>query len=67
MSRLLDDPVRHEPNHTEVIALQREVVDLMQLRSHHLTLELPSEPLWVDGDPTRLQQTLGNLLDNSGK
>src|SRR5262249_2716981 len=31
------------------------------------TLELPGEPVWVEGDPTRLQQTLGNLLQNAAK
>ncbi len=32
-----------------------------------LDLELPAEPLWVEGDATRLAQALGNLLSNAGK
>jgi two-component system CheB/CheR fusion protein len=28
---------------------------------------LPSDPVWVDGDPTRLAQALGNLLQNAAK
>jgi PAS domain S-box-containing protein len=32
-----------------------------------LTVELPDAPLWVDGDPTRLRQALGNLLQNAAK
>ena len=32
-----------------------------------LALELPDRPLWIDGDPTRLSQALGNLLHNAGK
>jgi PAS domain S-box-containing protein len=32
-----------------------------------LSLELPEAPVWVEGDPTRLSQVLGNLLQNSGK
>jgi PAS domain S-box-containing protein len=32
-----------------------------------LTVELPDTPLWVDGDPTRLRQALGNLLQNAAK
>ena len=32
-----------------------------------LSLDLPQTPIWVLGDPTRLSQVLGNLLDNAGK
>ena len=32
-----------------------------------LTLDLPAEPVWVRGDPTRLAQVMGNLLHNAGK
>lgn len=30
-------------------------------------LELPGEPLWIEGDADRLQQVLANLLDNARK
>ncbi len=36
-------------------------------RGVQLEVEVPSEPLAVDGDATRLTQLLGNLLQNSGK
>jgi PAS domain S-box-containing protein len=32
-----------------------------------LTVEVPDRPLWVLGDPTRLAQVLGNLLQNAVK
>jgi signal transduction histidine kinase len=32
-----------------------------------LLVELPDEPVWVSGDPTRLVQVLDNLLANAGK
>jgi len=34
---------------------------------HTLVAELPSGPVWVDGDPARLSQVIGNLLTNSAK
>ncbi len=32
-----------------------------------LSVSAPDEPLWVEGDDTRLAQMLGNLLQNAGK
>lgn len=32
-----------------------------------LQVDLPAAPVWVDGDPTRLGQVLGNLLHNARK
>ena len=34
---------------------------------HELTIALPPEPLHVRGDPVRLAQTIGNLLNNAAK
>jgi PAS domain S-box-containing protein len=34
---------------------------------HRLSCSLPKDPLWIDGDPVRLGQILGNLLDNAVK
>jgi PAS domain S-box-containing protein len=36
-------------------------------RHHHLTVALPPEPLQVEGDLTRLEQVLTNLLNNAAK
>ncbi|HEY6823886.1 MAG TPA: ATP-binding protein, partial [Steroidobacteraceae bacterium] len=45
-----------------------ETIDpLLRERGHELTLQLPPEPLRVDGDPTRLTQALGNVLGNAAK
>jgi signal transduction histidine kinase/ActR/RegA family two-component response regulator len=40
---------------------------LMEPRAHELLLTLPSNPMQLKGDATRLTQVLGNLLINSAK
>ncbi len=34
---------------------------------HHLALELPADPLWVEGDAHRLTQVVTNLLNNAAR
>jgi PAS domain S-box-containing protein len=40
---------------------------LMDARKHLLSVEVPTEPLWIEGDPTRIEQVLVNLLNNAAK
>ena len=63
------------------IVLQKEVFNLADLvrltaedhrsglegRTRTLTLELPAQPVWVEGDRRRLTQVLTNLLQNAAK
>jgi len=81
MARLLDDLLDLSRITRNVIELQRCRVDLgnllkevaelarpllCQLR-HQLNLSFPPVPLIVSGDPARLLQIFGNLLDNAAK
>ncbi|QGJ68946.1 Hypothetical protein PBC10988_6110 [Planctomycetales bacterium 10988] len=41
--------------------------ELMRERQHSVHVELPHAPLWLDADPTRIEQILVNLLTNAAK
>ena len=40
---------------------------IMEARHHTFVADVPPEPLWLDADPTRLAQVIGNLLNNAAK
>ena len=81
LSRIVDDVLDVSRVTTGKIVLDRQPVDMVQLvkrwmqvfgetaavREHAVTLKLPIEPLYVDGDPVRLEQVLSNLMSNALK
>jgi two-component system CheB/CheR fusion protein len=71
VSRIKTGKIRIERRPVDVRDLTRRTVDdhLALLAAHDLTIDLrlPQEPAWVNGDPTRLAQVLGNLLQNASK
>lgn len=40
---------------------------LCESKNHQLTIESPAEPVYLDADPARLTQIVGNLLNNACK
>ncbi len=40
---------------------------LVEAARHTLSVRLPAEPIWIDGDLTRLAQVVGNLVNNAAK
>jgi signal transduction histidine kinase/DNA-binding response OmpR family regulator len=81
LARLVDDLIDIARITQGKIQLQTEAVDvatvvqravdsvqpIMEARTQELSLNLPPTPLWVNADPVRLAQVLGNLLNNAAK
>ena len=77
--RLVDDLLEMSRVSRGTFDLRREVIDVgMVLRNvletvqpaidaatHHLTVYIPPQPLWVNADTTRLAQVFSNLLNNA--
>jgi signal transduction histidine kinase len=80
-ARLIDDLLDISRISQGKIELRRERLDLVELVRNtvedrrgilddarlDLALKLPAEPVWVTGDPTRLCQVVGNLIQNATK
>jgi len=81
LARLVDDLLDVTRIANGKLQVERQPVDLRDLaqrtaedhrslftaREVALEIALPDEPLWVEGDATRLAQAIGNLLQNSTK
>ena len=81
MVRLVDDLLDVSRITQGKLRLTTEVVDfrtvmnraadsarpLLDARRHEFSLLFPTEPLWVTGDPARLEQVAVNLLTNAAK
>jgi signal transduction histidine kinase/CheY-like chemotaxis protein len=78
MRRLVDDLLDISRIARGMLQIRREPVDLrhvveravettqagLEPQRHEIALALPEAPVWVDGDETRLEQAVGNLLAN---
>jgi signal transduction histidine kinase len=81
MARLIDDLLDVSRISRGKIQLRKEPVDLatvvaravessrtlVEERRHRLEVALPDDPVWLEADPTRLEQILTNLLTNAAK
>ncbi len=81
LARLVDDLLEVSRISTGRIHLHEELVDLRTVvqraeetvrpligqRRHALSTSLPSSPIWLHADSTRLEQVIVNLLNNAAK
>ena len=81
LTHLVDDLLDVSRISRGLVQLRKERVDLatvvsravettrpaIEERQHDLTVALPRDPVWLDGDPVRLEQILGNLLTNAAR
>jgi len=81
LARLVDDLLDVSRITHGRIELQKERVELgsvvknavettrgaIEARGHELTVSLPEEPVWLEGDEVRLIQVLSNLLNNAAQ
>jgi two-component system CheB/CheR fusion protein len=81
LSRLVDDLLDVSRITRGQVSLQQEKIELGSLveravelnreqiesRQHRLSISVPAEPIWLEGDATRITQVLGNLLNNAAK
>jgi len=81
MTRLIDDllDISRITSGKVLLRLQRVLVSvaldeaaeaalpMVDAAQHTLHVDIPQQPLWLDADPARLVQMIGNLLNNSAK
>jgi CheY-like chemotaxis protein len=71
VSRITRGKLELRKQRVDLAAVVRTAVEasrpLIEAAGHHLTITLPPQPLFVDGDPVRLAQVFANLLNNAAK
>jgi CheY-like chemotaxis protein len=81
MTRLVDDlldvgritagKIHIEAKPVDLASTLADVVESIEpyarSKAHELTFDVPAEPTWVSGDPARLLQIVGNLVNNAVK
>ena len=71
VSRITKGKLRLESQPVELRSIANRAAEsarpLLDARRHEFSVLLPTDPLWVEGDATRLEQVIVNLLTNAAK
>jgi signal transduction histidine kinase len=71
LSRITNGKIELRKERIELAAAVQDAVEAihpcMEASGHELTINVPTRPVYVDGDRTRLAQIFANLLNNSAK
>jgi PAS domain S-box-containing protein len=71
VSRVITGTIRLSPERLDVRGVVEHAVEsarpLVEQRRHRLSVSLPAEPVWLEGDAARLEQVVVNLLNNAAK
>ncbi len=69
VTRISRGKIRLQRARVNLVVLVRQVVEDHHtlLEGRQIAVDLPEETIWFEGDPTRLAQVVGNLLNNAAK
>jgi PAS domain S-box-containing protein len=71
LSRITHDRLELRRSEVELRSVIQQAVEvahpLIDAAGHHLILDLPKQPIYLNADRARLAQVFGNLLNNSSK
>jgi PAS domain S-box-containing protein len=71
VSRITTGKLKLRKERVELAAVVQSAIEttrpLIDEQGHHLSVRLPSTPILLDADPTRLAQVFSNLLNNAAK
>ncbi len=71
VSRVITGRIQLNQERLEMRGIVEHAVEsvraLIDRRKHQLSVSLPAEPIWLQADPSRLEQVVVNLLNNAAK
>jgi two-component system CheB/CheR fusion protein len=71
VARISQGLIEIRPKRIDFVAVARDAVEALkpfiEKRGHELSLALPGAPMYVSGDPGRLNQVVTNLVENAAK
>ena len=71
MSRISSGKIEVRREHVELSVIVQHALEtshsMIEEHGHQLVVDLPQEPIAIDGDVTRLAQVVANLLNNAAK